>query len=174
MRRPSAALVLLLLLPGPLRAEAPPVPAAAAGPRAALHAAVADLAWIAGRWTSVEEGVFSEETWAPPSGDSMVGMWRLAVGGRVKVFELLTLVEEDGKVVLRLRHFDPRSVAREEKESPLALPLVEKRKDVAVFEGLEGGGLLRLTYRREGKRLTVSLEKGAEPAQLYRFERAGP
>ena len=61
---------------------------------------------------------------------------------------------------------------RANKDAPLVLPLVAKGKDLAVFEGKEGETFLRLTYRREGKALTVVLEKGKEPVQTYRFKRA--
>lgn len=143
-----------------------------AAARPATDAVLADVAWMSGRWLLNEEGTLSEESWSLPAGDSMVGTWRLSVKGRVRVVELLTLVEEEGKVVLRLRHFDGRGIAWEEKDSPLVLPLVSKGKDLAVFEGQEAAAPLRLTYRREGSTLTVTLEKGKEPPQLYRFQRA--
>lgn len=168
----NAALLALLLLasavPGPAGAAAR-LPDAA---RPAVDAALSDLAWLAGRWVSAEKGTFSEESWSPSSGDSMVGTWRLSVGGRAKLFELLTLLEEEGKVVLRLRHFDRRGVAWEEKDEPLVLPLVAKGRNVAVFEGREAGAFLRLTYGRAGSALTVTLEKETGPARTYRFRRA--
>ena len=169
------AVVALLLVPRPLAAATRSSPVAQASPaagRPAIPAVLADVAWISGRWLSNEAGTFSEESWSPPAGDSMVGTWRLAVEGRVKVFELLTMVEDDGKVVLRLRHFDRRGVAWEEKDAPLVLTLVARAKGVAVFEGREQTEALRLTYRREGRTLIVALEKGKEPARLYRFRRA--
>lgn len=102
----------------------------------------------------------------------MVGTWRLAAKGRARVFELLTLLAEEGKVVLRLRHFDRHGVAWEEKDAPLVLPLVAKGDGLAVFEGREGATLLRLTYRSEAAGLVVSLEKEAGAPQVYRFRRA--
>lgn len=141
-------------------------------PRPAIPARLADVSWISGRWLSDEKGTLSEESWGPPAGDSIVGTWRLAVNGSVKVVELLTMVEEEGRVVLRLRHFDRRGVAREEKDRPLVLPLVARGTRVAVFEGQGPDGVIRLTYRREGRSLTVALEKTGEAAQSYQFRRA--
>ena len=51
-------------------------PAAAAG--------IGDLTWMAGRWVDDSGGDVSEETWLPPSGDCMVGMWRWVGGGKAK------------------------------------------------------------------------------------------
>ncbi|MFN7986246.1 MAG: DUF6265 family protein [Thermoanaerobaculia bacterium] len=147
-------------------------PASAATPRADIEATLADVSFLSGRWLEEEGGTLSEETWSAPAGDSMVGMWRLAQDGRAKLFELLTLVAEEGKVTLRLRHFDRRGVAWEEKDRPLVLPLVAREKGSALFEGEGKGGLLRLTYRREGDVLVVRLEKAGEPPADYRFRRA--
>jgi hypothetical protein len=127
---------------------------------------------MSGRWVGEEAEPFSEESWGVAAGDSMVGTWRLAAKGGTKLVELLTLLEEEGRVTLRLRHFDRHGVAREEKDAPLVLPLVAKGKDLAVFEGKDGEGILRLTYRREGRTLTAALEKGREPVQTYRFRKS--
>lgn len=165
MRHAALALAFLLAAPavgGSLPAE----------PRPAAPARLADLSFLSGRWVGVEKEPLSEESWGTPAGDSMVGTWRLVAGGRTKLFELLMLVEDAGKVTLRLRHFDREGVAREEKGAPVVLPLVAKGRGVAVFEGKEGGSLLRLTYSREGSSLTVALEKGTEPVETYRFRRA--
>lgn len=168
----SAALALALLLASPAASEPPAAAPRPAEPRTAAPARLADLSFLSGRWVGVEPEPFSEESWGTASGDSMVGTWRLVAKGRTKLFELLTLLEEEGRVALRLRHFDRHGVAWEEKDAPLVLPLVAKGRDLAVFEGTERGSLLRLTYRREGTSLTVVLEKGAEPPETYRFRRA--
>jgi hypothetical protein len=96
-------------------------------------------------------------------------------GGRGRVFELLSIREEEGGLMLRFRHFDGAFIAREEKDKPLAIPLVRWSPGEAVFEGKSAtGGLLRLTYRREGENgLVGTLEKDGEKPQPYRFERAG-
>ena len=77
-----------------------------------------------------------------------------------------------GKVAFRLRHFDRRGVAWEEKDKPLVLPLVVKGANLAVFEGDGKSGILRLTYRREGEVLVGRLEKAGEAPVDYRFRRA--
>lgn len=148
----------------------PSVPAAT--PRPGISSSLGDVAFMAGRWVDEEKGTLSEEIWSAPGGDSMMGMWRLSVGGAVKVFEFLTMVEEEGRVTFRLRHFDRRGVAWEEKDKPLVLPLVVQGAGLAVFEGDGKSGILRLTYRREGEALVGRLEKAGEAPVDYRFRRA--
>ena len=92
----------------------------------------------------------------------MLGMWRFVKDGQLKLYELLALTQEEGGPVLRLRHFNPRMVGWEEKDAPLAMPLIHRRGQEAVFEGPGSPGtkgLVRLTYRREGDDLTVTLDK---------------
>ena len=140
----------------------------AARPRASL----ADVAWIAGHWIDDAGGDLSEEVWTAPAGDSMIGMWRYAAKGKLAVQELLNIADHGDGPVLRLRHFDPKMVAREEKDTPLALRLVSWAKDEAVFEGPGvPTGRVKLTYRRpEPDILAVTLDKGGKP-QEFRMRR---
>lgn len=166
----SAILALALVLAPVLPGAEPPVPAAT--PRPGVSSTLGDVAFMAGRWVDEEKGTLSEEVWSAPGGDSMMGMWRLSVGGKAKVFEFLTMVEEEGRVTFRLRHFDRRGVAWEEKDKPLVLPLVVTGTGLAVFEGDGKNGILRLTYRREGEALVGRLEKAGEAPVDYRFRLA--
>jgi hypothetical protein len=129
---------------------------------APVPASLADAAFIAGHWVSEEQGTRSEEVWTSPAGDGMLGMWRAVAGGRLRVIELLSLAAEDGTLVLRFRHFDPRLVGREEKDRPLVLPLVRREDGLLRFEGprVDGGaGPVALTYARRPEGLEVTLEK---------------
>ena len=133
------------------------------------------MAWIAGHWVDDSEGALSEEVWAAPSGDSMIGMWRYVAKGKLQIFELLSITEEEGGPVFRLRHFDPRMVAREEKDKPLALKLVSFKDGEAAFEGPgQPAGTVRLTYRRTGAdALSVTLDKDGS-SQAFQFRRKSP
>jgi hypothetical protein len=121
-----------------------------AAARPPLAASLSDVAFMAGHWTGGDPGDLSEEVWSKPEGDSMVGMWRFVAQGQTRIYEILTLTAENGNVMLRIRHFNPRLVAREEKDRPVELPLVAKGPDEAVFEGPELNleGTMRLSYRR--------------------------
>ena len=158
------AVVLALLVSSPASAEAP-APASAPA-----KATLQDVAFLSGHWVDASEKHLSEEVWTAPSGDSMIGMWRLVADGKVRLFELLSLKQEGEGVVLRIRHFDPSFVSREEKTTPVALPLVERRERFARFTGPAVGspGEVTLAYQREGETLTGTLTKG-EKSQEFRF-----
>ncbi len=155
-----------LALPSAAPAQAPaPAPA---------RAVLSDLSWMAGRWIDDSGGNLSEEVWTAPEGDSMMGMWRFLSGGKTRIYELLTISLEPDGIVLRLRHFDPRLVGREEKDKSVELPLVTWKPREAVFEGpaLGAPGMVRLTYRRPADdTLTTTLEKDGK-TQEFRFRRA--
>jgi hypothetical protein len=147
-----------------------PVAAVAAGP-----ATLADLSWLAGRWVDDSGGNLSEETWTMPSGDAMEGMWRYVTDGKARIYEILTISEEDGGLVMRVRHFDSRLVAREEKAAPVVLKLVSSTDRMAAFEGPEPSGptVIRLTYASPSEgTLSVTLEKDGKKAGGFSFRRA--
>ena len=153
------------------------VPALATAQPSPRPVRLADLAWIAGHWTNEDGGNLSEEVWSAPAGDSMLGMWRFVAGGKVKVFEILTLTEAEDGVRLRLRHFDPRLVGREEKDRPVELRAVALEGREVVFEGEEysGQGRLRLTYRRpDDASLAVTLDKAGKKEEFTFKRRAHP
>jgi hypothetical protein len=137
-----------------------------------VAATLADVSFMAGHWVGGEGGDVSEEVWAAPEGDSMMGMWRYVSKGHAGIFEFLALTPEGPNVVLRIRHFDPKLVGREDRERAVELPLVAKRPGEAVFEGAEygGNGTVRLTYRGGGDTLTGLLEKGTRKEE-FRFRR---
>jgi hypothetical protein len=161
----------LLAMPGLLLAARQPR-AQEVSP-AAPKATLADLAWMAGRWVGGEGSDFSEETWATPEGDAMVGMWRYVAGGKTRIFEILVIRAEEAGPILRLRHFDPRLVGREDKERPVELPLVSWGPRQAVFEGPEysAKGIVRLTYRRPTDDTLVGVLEKEGKREEFTFQR---
>jgi len=165
-RRAVLALVLTIALGGGTGAAL--ARAAEPAPR------VADLAWMAGTWRGEEEGAVSEETWAKPEGDTMLGMWRLVAAGNARVLEILVLRQDEQGVTLFLRHFDGKLVAREEKDKPLALRLVASADRKAEFEGpavAAYGGQVRIAYERASDDTLVSTLERAGKRQTFRFTR---
>ncbi len=118
---------------------------------------------MSGHWIGELGGGLSEEIWTTPAGGSMLGMWRLVIE-RPRVLEMLTITEEGGTLVMRLRHFDERLVAREDKASPVELRLTSAADGEVTFEGAHADGRkLRLEYRRSGPDgLAAVLVRGAE------------
>jgi hypothetical protein len=163
----KALLVLAALaLPALARAQAPaPAPS---------RAVLSDLAWMAGRWVDDSGGNLSEEVWTAPEGDSMMGMWRYVVSGKTRIYELLAITIEPTGIVLRVRHFDPQLVGREDKDKSVELRLVAWKPGEVSFEGpaLGAPGLVRLTYSQPtDDTLQATLEKDGK-SQGFRFRRA--
>lgn len=109
---------------------------------------IADVAWIAGRWQLEQgEGVL-EEVWSEPSGDCMMGMFRWLKNGKVWIYELLTIREEEDSLVFRFRHFDKGLTAWEPKEAPLTYRLKSVGPDEVVFQ--DSSNAKRYIFRRTG------------------------
>lgn len=112
-------------------------------------ASVNDVAWITGHWQGTGLGGVSEEYWAPPMGNAMLGMYRLVKSDGVAFYEILTIAEDAGSIVLRLKHFNPDLTGWEEKAKTVDFRLVKLGKNEAWFDGL--------TFKRTGDLMTIYL-----------------
>lgn len=108
----------------------------------ALEASIIDVAWIEGAWRGKGLGGIVEEIWTAPAGGAMMGMFRLTTGDSVRFYEIMTLEEESGSVVLRIKHFNPDLTGWEEKNEVQTSRLVRLDERSALFEGI--------TFRQEG------------------------
>lgn len=52
---------------------------------------LSELAWMAGNWTGVQDGVEMEELWQAPKGNIMLGLHRDVARGRTASFEFLRI-----------------------------------------------------------------------------------
>ncbi len=116
----------------PLTGKTRSLTAGAASPPASL----ADVGWLAGRWVGEGLGATVEEVWLPPVGDAMTGVFRLVREGRVDFYEIVTLAEEEGSLVLSLKHFHPDLTGWEERDEVVRFPLVHHDADTWWFDGL--------------------------------------
>lgn len=132
------------------------VPARAAGGQQALtehtittdstspapRARVADVRWLEGRWRAPALGGLTEETWQRAGPHALVGMFQAVRDDAVMFYEIFTLVEEDGSLVLKLKHFNGDLTGWEEKDAAVQFRLVRVEPDALYLDGL--------TYRRTG------------------------
>ncbi len=119
---------------------------ASAQPAATLD----DLAFIAGHWRGELEGGLIEEIWTAPSGDNMMGSFRMVDEGRGVFYELMLIEMTEAGPVLRLKHFSPGLVGWEEKAEVNSYPLIELEGRAAIFERADGAS--RLVYSRTSPR----------------------
>lgn len=115
--------------------------------QASEKATIADAAWLAGSWRGTGLGGFSEETWSQPEGGIMVGTYRLAKDGKPVFYEMMWLLETEGTLILRLKHFGPELVGWEEKDKSVDFKFVKKDGKRLYFSGLtfERAGLKERT-----------------------------
>src|SRR5688572_24666958 len=78
-------------------------------------ARIADWAWIAGRWQGQGLGGSVDEVWSEPAGGSMVGHFRLVRDGKPVFYEIMTVIEVEGSLEMRLKHVNPDMTGWEEK-----------------------------------------------------------
>jgi hypothetical protein len=142
------ATLMLLLLPVTAPAQEPQsqtqtpntVRLAADAPRP--KAQIGDLAWLAGRWVGEGLGGTMDEVWSEPVGGAMVGYFRLVRDGKPVFYEIMTVLEAENSVEMRLKHVNPDMTGWEEKAGYVTFRLVRQDATGAYFEGL--------TFKREG------------------------
>src|SRR5688572_11029670 len=77
-----------------------------------------------------------------PAAGAMIGTFRLLAKNAVVFYQFLNMAEENGTLVLRLKHFNADMTGWEEKGSFLTFSLVRMTPAEAFFNGL--------TFRRAG------------------------
>lgn len=129
-----------------------------AGGQKPPEATVGIMRWMAGTWSGEGLGGFSQETWSEPMQGGMIGMFRQLKDGKPEFYEFMTLSEEGGTVVLRIKHFTPPNlVGWEDKDKAETFRYVGKKNGAILFEGL--------TYQPDGDRgaiIYVATKKGEE------------
>lgn len=101
-------------------------------PPATLEAA----SFLVGNWIGEGFGNTFEQHWNPPSGGSMIGLFKLMNGDAVEFYELLLLVEEEGSLSLKVKHFNPDFTAWEDKEDYVRFRYIKSDDDAIHFSGI--------------------------------------
>jgi hypothetical protein len=99
-------------------------------------ATLEDVAWLVGSWSGEAFGNTFEQVWNPPSAGSMIGFFKLLSGDEVVFYELLLLVEEQGSLSLKVKHFNADFTAWENKEDYVTFQFVKAEQDVLHFSGI--------------------------------------
>ena len=94
------------------------------------------VTWLVGSWTGTAFGGTFEEVWNPASAGSMVGMFKVLKENQVQFYELMLLVEEEGTLNLKVKHFNPDFSAWEEKKEYVTFRLAKIEEDAIHFSGI--------------------------------------
>ena len=105
-------------------------------PEARPAATFQDVSWLVGSWSGPAFEGHAEEVWNPPSAGSMVGMFKLMKDDEVVFYELLLIVEDEGSLSLKVKHFNPDFSAWEEKDDYVTFRFISADEDAIHFSGL--------------------------------------
>lgn len=134
MFTPRSAVLLAATLAASVAVASPKQPCCTGSGGRSLKAAadpvsIEQVAFLAGDWSADRPSRaggsdFTQEVWSAPAGNNMIGMFRwVGADGTSRVFEILTITEEDETLVLRLRHQDAEGNAWEAQDKPATLHL---------------------------------------------------
>ena len=154
------ACLLLILLP--LQGWSAP----AAGGEELADQALSPLAWLAGRWVGTGPGGEVEEIWSPVAGGEMLGIFRSIEDGVPVFYEFRSVRVEAGRVVLRLKHFDPDFSGWEMRGDSVDFALETWGENGARFDGIQF-----LRRGDDGMLVQIWTEPGA-PALTFEYRRA--
>lgn len=98
-------------------------------------ASLSEIDWLQGHWQGEAFGGITEEMWSPPLGKSMMCAFKLVVNNQVKFYEITTITEENGTLMLRLKHFHNDLKGWEEKDVTQDFRLVKVAQNRIYFEG---------------------------------------
>jgi hypothetical protein len=165
IRAMGAAVLLAAALP----AAAQETRVAQAG-QAPGQATLADAAWLVGTWSGEGiGGAEAHESWLASEG-TMVGMFvQETAAGAIMFTEHMYLMEQDGSLVVKLKHFNPDLTGWEEKDGMVVFPLLAAEPCALYFNAL--------TYRCDGEgRMIVAVRMksdATEPQELvFRFRKS--
>lgn len=126
----------------------------APGPQATLD----DVAWLQGLW--IGEGIGGApalENWLPPTGTTMVGSFvQQEADGAIMFTEHMYLMEQDGSLVVKLKHFNADLTGWEDAEGMVTFPLVAVEPCAVHFNSLtyrcepDGGLLVAVRMKSDG------------------------
>ena len=131
-------------------------------------ATLADMKWLEGHWCGSALGGFVEELWSEPRGGAMMGMFRLVKGNDPVFYELLHVVEVEGSLAIRLKHFNRDLTGWEEKAQVREFKLLSIKDGVYSFEGMD--------FHPAGDRLKVVLQiankDGSTRTEIFTYSRS--
>jgi hypothetical protein len=123
-------------------------------PLSEQNRSIAELAWIAGDWTTAPGGRMQvEEHWTQPAGGTMLGVSRTVAGGKTVEFEFLRLEQREGEIYY-IAHPKARSPGTDFK-------LTRLTSDEAVFENPQHDFPKRIIYKKNADgSLTARIDGG--------------
>ena len=112
----------------------------AAGPAASIE----QLDWMTGNWAGNLGPNQLEENWISSEGNSLMAAVRMTGNDATSMFEMITIEEAEGSLVLHIQQWDPGFVPRT--ESAMEMELTEITGNSVSFVNISGFGMPTLGY----------------------------
>lgn len=128
---------------------------------AAPAASINDLAWMTGNYAGALGPTQLEENWIKAEGGSIAAIVRSTIGNESNMFEMITIEEAEGSLILHIQQFnagfEPRTPAAQKME------LLEIAPNHVRFRAVGEGGMRSLGYTKAGDSFTIHVESGDRP-----------
>ena len=130
--------------------------ALAAGPAATID----QLSWMTGTYAGKLGANQLEENWIKAEGRSIAAMVRMTTGeGATSMFEMITIEEVDGSLVLHIQQWNPGFVPRTPAPQKMELSMIADNH--VHFTAVSEGGMKSLGYTRSGDSFTIHVENAS-------------
>lgn len=125
---------------------------------------------LTGNWRGKIGDDIVDEYWSIMAANTLIGMFRWLKEGEVSFYEFVVIDNIDGKIRLKIKHFNPDLTGWEEKANYIHYVLRDISDSQVIFGSEDPTEKGRLIYERQGeKKLTVILEMSKSDRTL-RFE----
>ena len=116
-------------------------------------------------------GGISEEVWASPVDGAMMGMYRHIKDGKVNFYEFMNIVEKEGKIEMRIKHFNNDLTGWEEKDKYMTFPFIKADENYFEFDGLI---FQKLSEKDMQITLVIVDKEGNTRTEVFTFTRQNP
>lgn len=129
--------------------------AALASPAAAAPCTLDGLRWLEGSWSEKSTQTQGVEHWTvAPSGQLLGNSWFLHPGRDGGLIEAMTILPDNDRILLRIRHFNATlTQAEEEKSAPMQFVAANCERNLLALDGEGAQAGEHMTYRRNGSHL---------------------
>jgi len=125
-------------------------------------AKIADLAWMTGNWAGNLGANQLEENWIMGEAGSIAAMVRMTGEGATSMFEMITIEEVNGSLMLHIQQWDPGMVART--EGPQEMELEAISNNSVKFKATSEGGMASLGYSHpDAETFIIHVENPGRP-----------
>ena len=94
------------------------------------------LDWLTGTWGMEKWGGEMEEWWSSPAGNVIIGAFVFTIEDTVNFTEHFEIIENNGQLTMKLKHFDSSFSGWEEKDKYIEFPFVEMGDNYIKFEDM--------------------------------------